>query len=148
MHKNLFWMAFLVVIAFIVLYYTGVAAYRYYTYSTLTAKTIAQNVQWSVQEIASDEYVLEADYNFELNQKKYQNRYLFKDSIYRNEYAAHYDIPHFVNRSWVVWYNPRNPEQSTLQKNFPYKESISAIFLWGLLFYFIWLGFYVGRYKT
>jgi hypothetical protein len=148
MHKNIFWQAFLIVIFLIVLWYTGVALYRYYTYSRLTSFTQAIQIEWTVRERASDEYVLEASYLFEANGTSQKGKMDLKHEIYRNRWAAEQMIPQYTKRNWTVWYDPSQPNHSSLQKSFPLKESISAGFLWILFFYFLWLGFYVAKYKT
>lgn len=137
----------MIVMLAVVLSYTAVALYRYYNYSILTAKTEATSTKWTIQEKADDEFLLVSHYQFDVNGKIVVGETVFKDEVYRNSWAAEQDIAKYTLRKWDVWYSPRNPDDSTLQKNFPLKEVLSAGFLWCLLLYFLWLGYYVSRFK-
>jgi len=148
MHKNLLWQAFLVLVLVITLAYTGVAAYRYYNYARLKRATLPTTLKWQIRERSSDEYLVEGDYTFSVNNKNYSGATLRSQDPYLNPYAAERGIDMLSSQSWKIWFDPSNPEYSSLQKNFPLKEVISAICLWALLFYFLWLGFYVTRFKS
>lgn len=148
MHHNLLWRAFLVTIFVIVFGYSVLALYRVHQFSKLTSETKPLKMKWSVKEIADDEHMIQGNYTFEANEKTYQGEAVLKKSIYRNGWAAEQDLPKYDKEKWTVWYDPANPDYSALQKSFPLKECISALVLWALFFYFTWLGFYVGRFKT
>ena len=146
MHNNPFFLALLGLIALAVLWYSGSAAYRYYRYVTLTEKTPATDITWIVKEYANDDFGIHADYNFAVGEKKIDGAYTFKDKYY-NAYAAEQQIKKYDSKRWYVWYQPSNPHHSALQKKFPTKECVSAMVLWGLFLYFLWLGFYVNKYR-
>lgn len=148
MHNNAIYRAFLLTIMLVTFWYSGVAVYRYYNYARLTAQTQLTSSVWKVHEVAEDEFYLEAFYTFSTGQKTYEGSTSWPGEFYRNSWGAEKDIPYFQKHRRVVWFSPSNPHHSSLQKKFPLKESVSAILLWGLLFYFIWIGFYVSKFKV
>jgi len=147
MHKNVVWQAFLTLISAIALWYTIAALYSYYSYSHLKIQIPASHVEWHIIEKSEEHYLLEASYEIEFKTKFYAGSTRFADEPYRNQWAAEQAIKEYRGKKWKVWFDPQNPQYSSLQKNFPLKESVSAIFLWGLILYFLWLGFYVKKFK-
>jgi len=148
MHSNLIWRAFLCVLFMITLWYSGVAVYRYYSYIRLDEQTFASSVEWRVKELAGDEYILAAAYSYQVDHEPYSGHYDWVDDIYRNEYAAEQQLQEFSSQKWRVWVDSNSPSYSSLQKNIPFKECISAMVLWGILLYFLWLGYYIAKFKT
>lgn len=149
MHKNLLWQAFLTVVLLVALGYSGIALYHYYAYARLTVHTTSiTSMQWQIQEKADDEYILKTDYVFNVGEQAFQGSTLWPREPYRNRYAAEQIIKARSGEHWQVWYDEKDPRHSSLEKHFPLKECLSAIFLWGLLFYFVWLGYYVAKFKN
>lgn len=148
MHKNFIWQAFLLIVFLATLWYTVIATYRYYSYIRLTAKTTPASMQWDIQEVSDEDYVLSANYGFKVGDQSFTGTTSWTKEPYRNHYAAEKAQEEFTAQNLVVWYDPSSPEHSSLQKELPLKECISAIFLWGLLLYFLWISFYVAKFKT
>jgi len=147
MHKNFIWQAFLFVAAAIALWFTITAVYHYYSYKNLNTQTLTSSLQWEVEEKSEEAFVLKAFYQFEFQGKSYPGNTVFEDTPYRNQWAAEEAIKEISNQNLKVWFDPQDPQHSSLQKKFPYKDSVYAIMLWGLILYFFWLGFYVTKFK-
>lgn len=148
MHNNFIWRAFLTLAFLVAVWFTIVAIYRYHNYSSLQAQTLASEIQGQIIEESSESYTLTATYRYEVGHQIFTGTSLWNDTNYRNQWAAEQDLKEFSARKWKVWYDPHHPEYSSLQKKFPLKECISSIVLWGLLLYFLGLGFYVGKLKN
>lgn len=148
MHKNFIWQAFLLLVGVATVWYTVSAVTRYYVYSHLTRSTEASSLNWTIHEKNEDGYFIEGDYRFNVAEKQFEGRTSWPDQLYLNRLGAEHGVAEFSQRPWVVWYDPAYPERSTLDKSFPFKETLYAALLWLLFLYFIWLGFYVARYKT
>lgn len=148
MHKNFLWQAFLLVITAVALWYTITAIFSYYSYSNLKSQTTTSSIQWETEEKSEDQFVLKANYTFEYKGTSYSGSTTLEDTPYRNEWAAEETIKELTSSNRKVWFNPQNPNHSSLIKKFPLKDSIYSAFLWGLILYFLWLGFYVNRFKT
>lgn len=148
MHKNRFWLAFLIAIALVVAWYCGVALYKLYRYSKLTAQVSADSIQWGVKSLSDEQYIVKANYTFNVEGKEYRGETNFKDEVFMNAWAVEQTLPKYAQKVWKVWYQPGNFHHSTLQKKFPAKECYSAGAMLLLLLYFIWLGFYVTRYQV
>jgi hypothetical protein len=148
MHKNLFWQAFLLLIFTAALSYTAIASYRYYSYSHLTEKTSPLSLVWDIQELSSDKFIIEATYQISVKEKFFSGKTSWKNDFYLNQWATQKAIEENSTRDWIAWYDPLNPSHNSLQKNFPLKECLTAIFLWVLFFYFLGIGYYVAKFKT
>ena len=148
MHKNIFWQAFLVIVFASTLWYSGIALYDYYSYSQLKVQTSPSNIEWSIEEVKDEYFVAKGNYHFNFKGNSYTGTSALTDDAYRNRWAAEQGLKELSTLKPKIWFDPQNPQHSSLQKKFPLKECISAIFLWGLTFYFLWLGFYVSRFKS
>lgn len=147
MHKNIIWQAFLGIIALSTLWYSCVALYRYYDYNRLDGESNTSSISWTVEEHSTDAFTLTAEYEFAINHSLYQGSTQFLNENYLNKWAAEQAIKSKSRQHWTVWYDTDNPQQSSLQHNFPFKDCFSAIVLWGILLYFLWLGYYVARFR-
>lgn len=144
MHKNRFWLAFLAVVLLCSAWYTGKALYYYYNYKQLSEQTTPTSLEWRVVAHSDEDFTLDTDYTFKVHNEVFAGTTSWERS-YLSEWAAHQEIQELSHQVWKVWYSSKNPHISSLQKNFPFKESISALLLWGLFLYFLWLGYYVGN---
>lgn len=144
MHQNRIWQAFLIIITLVVLWFSMMTLHKVYKYIKLSAHTPAQEVFWSIKEVSDERFLIEGHYTFLVNKKKIQGVSLLSDSLFRHSWAAEQAIPEYIKKEWMVWYSPRDLEYSSLQKNFPLKECISMVLLWGVLAYFIGLGYYIA----
>lgn len=146
MNPNLYWRLFLALIGCCVIGYTGVTLYRIYHYVTLSERVPAKVFEWTVKERSSgDDYRVYGRYTFSFKEREAQGESVVESDKFLNPWSAKQAIPQYQARSWEVWVNPRNIHDSALQKYFPLKECISTVTLWGILLYFIWLGFYVNK---
>jgi hypothetical protein len=147
-HKNVFWRAFLLVVTLTTLIYSGIATYRYHAYLSLSAKQpLTGPISWDVEEKSSEDFILISNYTYQVNGLSYSGETKWSDTPYRNGWAAQQAIEVSAKESFTVWYDPSDPSYSSLQKHFPLKECVYAVFLWGLLLYFVWLGYYAGSYR-
>jgi hypothetical protein len=147
MHKNYFWQAFLIVVFAVTLWYTTTAITAYYSYSHFNSQTDLSALNWEVVKESEEDFVTKAVYTFEFHDKSYPGTTTLKDTPYRNHWAAEQAVKELSKRHWKVWFDPQNPDYSSLEKSFPFKATFSAIFLWGLILYFLFLGFYVTKFK-
>jgi hypothetical protein len=148
MHKNFLWQGFLIVVLAGTLWYSGLALYRYYIYKGLSTQASVLTMQWEINEAASDKFIVEALYKFTVADKTYVGETAWDDRPYLNDWAAREVITEKAKQTWRAWYDPSNPNHSSLKRDFPLKETLSAICLWGLFFYFILLGLYVTKYRS
>lgn len=105
-------------------------------------------MSWHVVEHGADSYTLEADYKFVVEGKSLSGSTDLTSDSYLNRATAESAIPNTSQRPWKVWYDSDNPDYSSLEKDFPIKYYIYTIMLWGILLYFLWLGFYITKFKA
>lgn len=147
MHKNKLWLSWLVVLSLITLWYAGMAVLSAWHYAHLTASTSPTAIAWSVKQLKSDDFSPLATYTFEVNGQAFQGVTPLREIPYRNSWGVEQDLKKLQAMQWRVWYEPHAPYRSTLQKTFPLKECLSALFLLLLWGYFVGLGMYIGSQK-
>lgn len=148
MHRNPIWLGFLIIFTGITLWYGGDALYKLSVYQKLSAQTPISQITLEVVEKGYGRYAYKAHYIFEVDGIRYENEELLSEPLYRNEIAAKEKASLYEKDPRTVAYNPLNPNYSTLQKNYPYKELFYAIAMTGLLCYFFWLGFSLKEKNT
>jgi len=147
MYKNFVWLCFLSLVTGAVGWFTIKALYAAYLYVSLNASAPVENIQWSVEQLNEERFVMKANYNFVFKGQEYSGETLFKNDVYWNFWAAEDSIKVYQQKDWQVWFSSTSPRYSSLQKNFPLKECISAAVLWVILIYFFCLGYYVATRK-
>lgn len=124
----------------IALWFTGKAATGLYSYYTLTEQAPIKKIDWSVYEKNSDIFYPIAHYHFAVDGKEYEGETILTEWPYRNAWAVEQGIKNYDTK--YVWYSPKNPvKNSSLQKKFPFKESLYAAIVLLVYFYFIWVGY-------
>lgn len=136
------WNGLIAAMLLVTLWFSMKSLYHLYEYCSLNSQVVASSSQWSVREISDERYLLQADYRYEVKGVSYEGHTLLDSPTFRNRWAAEQTIPEYNSKQWQVWYSERNTEYSSLQKSFSIKEFVSAILLWGLLVYFVWLRYY------
>ncbi len=147
MQRSPYWLILLLAIGSVVLWFSGDALYKIYRYRSLNGVAKPLEISWSVHAFGDEDYAIEAKYRFQVKGKDYSGEEEIKPRL-RNPWAAKDQAKFYQAQEWQVFYSEYQPQYSTLQKSFPLKESISALILWILFAYFIWLGYYMMHYKT
>lgn len=145
MHKNAVWLYFLYTLGIIVFIYTCFTGWKLWQFYRLTERATPQEINWSIYQPSDDEYRMQADYSFESRGKQYKDRYILPEPKLYNIYAAEQVQKEVSQKKWNVWFAKNDEKHSQLIKKFPMKECIYTLILWGLLIYFILLGFYVSK---
>jgi hypothetical protein len=148
MHKNLIWLSFLAFVFLMMLWFTAIALYAFYSYHQLKVQTTVSSIDWDIQQRSEDAYFFIAHYQFLFQGHTYSGTTSFPNDIYLNRWTAEQDLKAGRGKQWKVWFDPSYPNHSSLEHHFPVKQIFSAVCLCGLFLYFLWLGFYVSRFKT
>lgn len=123
------------------LVYTWLTLHPLWINSRLDKEVPIEHLEIKPVQISPEKFGIEATYRY-LGQ---EGKQLFDDSAYLNPYGAEKGGEKLLKEVNSVWVNSRNPKESALQKSFPYKELAYALLLWGILLYFIFLGWRVGK---
>ncbi len=145
MYRNSYWLAFLVVVLGVVVWFVGGASYSLYRYWSLGSQAPATITTWSIDKLDDSIYMASATYTFSVEGVEYQGKTSFDEQPYRNVWAAEETVRPMTELSWVVWYSKSTPQDSSLQHSFPTRQTISALILLGILLYLAGLGYYVKR---
>jgi len=113
----------------------GAAFVRYFS---LQSQAKAHITQWETVGI-KDRFALKASYTFEAQGKTWQGLFTLNPPYYLNEMAAFSALKEKAKESWTVWYHPKKPQLSALQKNFPTGLLIRSAICCGILIYFFCL---------
>jgi len=103
-------------------------------------------IEWGIEELASNRFILEATYSFTHKGEKAEGSTIFEADRYRNKETANHFLDQYKEKNWTVWYSPFQLENSTIDRFFPLKSCIYTAIVWCIFIYFIWLGYYVGKY--
>ncbi len=141
MHKNIYWLFFLAVLGLCVLYYTMAAYSKIYNYTRLKASAPAKTVQGKLQVLSADEDAVWLTYDFTAGKVVAKGKQ--EIGVLPNTPAAERAMEDYLKKDWIVWYDPADLTFSSLKKEFPLKELISALLLWGIYLYFVGVGIYV-----
>lgn len=144
MHKNPFYLSLLALVGLSALITSFFFLSHYYSYYVLTKLVPVTMKEWKVVKLTDEHYKVNGSYFFLVGEKKYSGETIF-DVKYRNQWAAEQAIK--GKKSPKAWVQPGNESHSTLEKYFPLKEGLSALLLWGLTLYFVWLGMYVAKFQ-
>ena len=145
MHKNKVWLSFLILVIFATFANVGLATYRFLNYQHLKAQAPLQNFTTEIEEISETYFYVKVNYVFLVNGKAYDGQSYTNDRHLLNRWAAEEEDKMVSIHPPRVWYDPQNPDYSSLIKKFPLRDVGTALALVGLLVYFFWLGYYVGN---
>lgn len=116
---------------------------EFYLYHSKSSVTLAQEPNFSVKEIKQDNFLIEAEYAYFVNQATFHGKCLFTKPTFLNEISAKQHGELWKKKKWRVFYNAKHPEESTLQKNFPVKKLAQTTLVLLLLIYFLGLNYYL-----
>lgn len=103
---------------------------------TIEPKTI----DWSLVSFGNEDWRPKAIFSYKVRGKLYSQEEVFQGEKFRNPYKGEELLQELAKEKRLVWYNPNDPEQATIEKYFPKKRAIYTGILLGLLVYFIWGG--------
>lgn len=111
---------------------------------------LSQNVpahieKWDIDEIKGGKYLIGANYNFTFQGVNYKGYYQFSRLSYQNIYLAKDHLEKLKKKTWDVYFEKNNPNISTLQHLFPFKQGVHLALSLGILFYFFCLHLYIKR---
>lgn len=139
--KDAVWILLFVSLLASMLWFFIPAASNLYRYFSLSESVEASVSKWFIEETSLGEFHIGANYSFKLGEKTYHNETIFNSPKFRNPASADDEIKHKPNH-FLAFYSPQNADFSSLQKEFPLKESVSALILLILIFYFAGLKIY------
>lgn len=120
-------MALVVISSGITIWFASIAAVGLWKYSRLDSMAIAKVLEWRVNQKSSSQFAIEAKYLFTVDATSYENKIIFTKPYFLNKPSAEYAINELKDKPWTAWYNKKNPNVSSLQKNFPFQACIQAL---------------------
>ncbi|MGM0440234.1 MAG: DUF3592 domain-containing protein [Chlamydiota bacterium] len=148
MYKNPVWVIFLTVMSLVAVAFMGFAGYKILKYRSYSTCALPTSVEWSVKAISHSKYLVKADFDYIVEGQKYHGKTVLRNKIFINPSAAEQALEEYRGQCWTVWYNPRKPQQATINRRFPLKVTIYAGILGLMLIYFIGLGIYVKKLSS
>jgi len=142
---NKFWMALVVISSGITIWFASIAAVGLWKYSRLDSMAIAKVLEWRVNQKSSSQFAIEAKYLFTVDATSYENKIIFTKPYFLNKPSAEYAINELKDKPWTAWYNKKNPNVSSLQKNFPFQACIQAFLTLCVSLYFVFLRGFFSR---
>jgi hypothetical protein len=116
------------------LYFAGNLSIALYQYFSLKMEAKAQILEWETLP-KKDRVAIKTRYQFKYQDKIIRGEFTFPPR-YLNEYAALEAIQIKAKEEQTVWFNPRHPKSSALQKNFPTSLTFKTIICIAVIIYF------------
>ncbi len=145
MHKNKIWLFFLLLLTLGTLFSLGRASVSLIQYNKLALSTKPASIVWGVEEITEEHFAPLATYTFVYKGHTYQGQDQAKEHHARSAKGVEIELASLTKKPQRIYFDPKHPQVSALQKHFPVKESATSCLLLLLLLYFLGLGLYVGR---
>lgn len=142
--SNYYYTAFFAVLALSAFWFTGKMLWSAYSYLRMDQQASIRTIDWSVKELSSDQFAIQARFIFVVDTNSYQGTDLL--GSFRNPWTAH-DAIKEQPKYKKTWYNSSNPNNAALEKKLPLKDSLYALCLWAILIYFYFLNVYVSKAK-
>ncbi len=137
MRRKLALSSFLILLGAVVSgYFSYHSAASLLTYFHLASQTEARIVRWEVNEIEG-KFALKAMYLFEAQNKVCSGASTLAKPWHLNEASAIAALKEKARLKWIVWFNPDNPAQSSLEKEFPAGLMVRTLLCYFVLVYFI-----------
>lgn len=92
--------------------------------------------RWEVKETRG-KFPLTAYYSFETKGQVWEGATRFREPWHLNEASAISALKELAKQSWVVWFNPNHPSQSSLEREFPAGLIIRTSVCYSVFAYFI-----------
>jgi len=145
MHRNKFWLSFLIIVSGIILWFAAMAALQVRYYLQLSGSSPAHIERFWAQEVGADAFEIWAKYTYRVDDKEYRDTDALSRLGFRNRFAAEAAVEEMEDKTWIAWYKPSDPSKSELDKLFPVKDVFYAVLLIIVGIYLWWLGFHVGK---
>jgi hypothetical protein len=127
------------------LWFSGMALYEVWGYCRLAARAPGTVEHWEVVERSSSSFAIRASYLFRVCGQERRGETLFREPYYLNPMSAACAVEQLQSRPWEVWFCPKDPSLSSLQRFFPWKKVIHALIVTGVACYFFFLKDYAVR---
>ncbi len=137
MYTNRVWLLLLAIVGASTLFYGAKTGYKLYCYYSESTYTVTQTTEWVLVERSRTRFFPRARYTYLINGVTYSGETELSSRVYRNKWAGEEDLASYPQKPWKVWYSPARPYHSTLQKNFPLKDTLSTTLLIVILGYLI-----------
>lgn len=108
-------------------------------YFSLSQETMPKSIDWSIEQVKSNRYILKAYYQYSVNGADYEGMTRFLSKRYPNVWAAEMGAEELSQSSISVWYSGKQPKKSSLYKFIPIKSFLSSATLFVLIGYFLLL---------
>jgi hypothetical protein len=145
MHKNPVWLVFLGALLLTTIWFSVDSCWQVIKYMRLDRAVPITSVDWDIDEIHESRFLLTASYSYSYQNQEYTGKSSLSSPVFPNPWAAAHAIEDIEKHKWYAYFDQRIPSKSTLNKNFPYKDTASAFALLCLFLYFLGLGYYVGN---
>lgn len=126
------------------LYFSIRLARELKNYLSFTSQTEAQIHRWEIKEI-KEKFAIRAVYSFGFQGKNWTGSTTLAKPWHLNEPSAIVTAKEKAKQAWIVWFNPKNPSESSLEKFFPTYLLFRTIICYLVLVYFLIISKRFGR---
>ncbi len=107
-----------------------------YHYYRLNQIVPVEHIETSVQQTATNCFMVTIDYQYVISGKTYSRHQEIKKKMLKNIWIAKQFAQDMVSKDQKVWYNLTEPHLGSVDKAFPVKRLFYTLLLLGLFIYF------------
>src|SRR3990167_6430839 len=116
-------------------YFSFLLVETLFEYYPLKKQAETRISRWEIKEMEGS-FALKAFYSFETQGKIWNGTTLLSKPWYLNEPSALLALKGKAKEEWLAWFNPKNPEHSSLEKVFPIGLLVRVLICYGVFIYF------------
>ena len=132
---------FLIVVSTTALVYFAIPALSdLLRFFSLKSQVQADTINFKVVETQNSVFQIEANYSYTINNQLFSHKEVLTSPAYDNPYQVKKSLLETDHESWKVYFNPKNPSQSSLQREISKKKLIDFSLSLGIFLYFLFLG--------
>ncbi len=129
---------FLLGICAVALHLTVKLGVDFYRYLLFNERVQVQILEWEILPLEG-RFALKADYRLQNQGKSWRGSSILPPPYYLNELAALDALQKKAKEKSFAWINSKDPNISSLEKDFPINILIRALICYGVLIYFLYL---------
>jgi hypothetical protein len=146
MRHKISWLIALIfpVIAFFLLSYSTICQIN--TYLLLKKNVLANVDKLEIRLDKKNRYEILAFYSFKIGNKVFFNKNCLRKK-FLNILSAQDYIKKNSEKKVIVWFNPKNPNITSIERKFPIKNCIYSVLCFSIFIYFVILKYYAYSFQ-
>jgi hypothetical protein len=128
------------------LFFAGAALVKLNFYFNLDSSAKANIEKIEILNSKKDSFKIFVEYSFVFNNRIFFKKHIFQE-VFFNQFTANDFMNKISKHDIRIWFNLKNPQVSSIEKIFPWKNCVYSLITMIVFFYFLILKYYVLNFK-